>query len=213
MELIDAINYVSSKLSVIEGVKTDIILSEPCNSSDIDELENKFKIEFSKQLKDIYLNHTSTIKFSWNIDDNLFGLNCKRGCVNLLSPKEIIKKFDDMISIVEEGTINYDELAENEGLKALVEDWPNWIPISKFPNGDYFCIDKDKYENPMIFLEHDVMDGGPNVHGLKIALNFDDLVYKWSKVGFVDIYDWTNGINSYGINFNSEVFEKLISVL
>ncbi len=213
MSLIDIINDIHLKLSVIDGVKTDISLSEHCNSSEINELEKKFEIQFSKQLKDIYLNHASTIQFSWNVDDNRFGLNCKRGFVNLLSPKDIISKYDDMISMVGEGVANPDELAENEGLKALVEDWPNWIPIFSFPNGDYFCIDKHEDGNPIIFLEHDVMDGGPNVHGLKIALNFDDLVYKWSKVGFVDIYDWTDGTNSDGIDFNLEVFKELLKVL
>lgn len=214
MNLLDLVNHVHLKLSSIDGIEiSKVRLLEPCSSFEIEELEKRFGIKFPKQLKDIYMNCSSSILFRWNVNDARFGLNCNRGCINLISPTDVIKIYDDMISMVEEGKSNPDELEENEGLKALVEDWPNWIPILSFPNGDYFCIDKRTSGNSIILLEHDVMDGGPNVHGLKLAVDFDDLVVKWSKIGFVDIYDWTDGTNEDGIDSNLEVFKELLKVL
>ena len=211
MNLLDLINNVHLKLSSIDGVETSkVTLSEPCSSFELEELEKKFGTTFSNQLKDIYLNYSSSILFSWSVDDARFGLNCKRGYINLIPPIDVIKRYEDMISMVEEGKFNTDELEENEGLKALVEDWPNWIPIFSFTNGDCFCIDKSTNGNPIILLEHDVMDGGPNVHGLKLAVNFDDLIDKWSKIGFVDIYDWSEGTDENGIDLNKTMFENLI---
>jgi len=212
MNLLDFINNTYLNLSNINGFNVNkVMLTEPCSSYEVEELEKKFGVELPKQLKEIYINCSSSIQFNWNVDDARFGINCKRGFVNLFSPKEIMRRYDDMMHMVEEGKLNTDELNENEGLRALVNDWPNWIPIFSFPNGDYFCICKN--DNTIVLLEHDVMDGGPNVHGLKLAGDFNDLIDKWSKVVFVDIYDWTNGTNDDGIDLNADVFKELLEVL
>lgn len=81
----------------------------------------------------------------------------------------------------------------------------------KHHNGDAFCI--DKRNETIVFLEHDVVDGGPNVHGLLLAINFDDLIKKWSKVCFVEVFDWTDGINEDGIDVESIIFSRLFLLI
>ncbi|WJH36638.1 hypothetical protein N6H14_13390 [Paenibacillus sp. CC-CFT747] len=70
-----------------------------------------------------------------------------------------------------------------------------------------------KQEGAIVFLEHDVMDGGPFIHGTKIAMNFNDLINKWQKAAFVDIFDWSKGTNSEGIDLRDPIFEKIVAKL
>lgn len=115
-----------------------------------------------------------------------------------------------MKEMVDDGRTRLNDCLD-EGWEALVNDWSFWIPIITFRNGDAFCI--DKRNETIIFLEHDVVDGGPNVHGLLLAINFDDLIRKWSKVGFVEVFDWTDGINEDGIDVESIIFSQLLPLI
>lgn len=68
-----------------------------------------------------------------------------------------------------------------------------------FDNGDFFCIDMREKSFPVVFLEHDVMDGGPNLHGLRIASDLGKLLDLWSQVYFVEC-DWSLIVEDSGIN-------------
>ncbi|MFS0916464.1 SMI1/KNR4 family protein [Brevibacillus sp. 179-C 1.1 NHS] len=166
---------------------------------------------FPDTLRNFYLDQASSIKFNWESKLRIFGDECKFGGINLLSPTEIISFIDEMQWLVQESKDNHDELNNNLGLQALVDDWPHWLPVISFENGDAFCI--DRRDHSIVFLEHDVMDGGPNVHGVKIACSFEDLIRKWSTIGFVDIYDWTDGTNESGIDLQNSMFESIIDQL
>lgn len=106
-----------------------------------------------------------------------------------------------------EGKLNR-EYEENPGLQVLVRDWPHWLPFVTFLNGDAFCIDMKNQS--VVFLEHDVMDGGPYIHGTKVADDIDKLFEKWMQIAFVDVYDWSKFVNEEGINLAEPGFSLLL---
>lgn len=208
MELFETIENVYLKLLSIDGIETDkLIITEPIDGSTMVAIEQEISFLLPDTLRTFYMNQASSVAFNWESESEMFGSECKFGGINLLSPAAIVDSIQEMESIVQEAKADQDELSNDLGLQALVDDWPYWLPIIGFENGDAFCI--DKRDNSIVFLEHDVMDGGPNVHGLKIASSFDDLITTWSQIGFVDIYDWSDGINESGIDLQNPTFKRI----
>ena len=214
MNIIQRIKKCNDELRGIQGVDIgEFIVSPPTSNQVLDELETKLEYKLPVILRDFYLNQASSVSFSWMVgNQDVFGRDCTYGKIQIPSPYELLDLVLEMKGMVQEAIQNSEELATNEGLRALVDDWEYWIPISIFTNGDAFCISTKK-DGEIVFLEHDVMDGGPNIHGLKIANNFDDLINKWSKVAFVDIYDWSKGTNDEGIDLSNIIYSKLLSVI
>lgn len=210
MTFLSEVNNIHNKFTNIEGIEvSDINFKDPVKLSDIEKLEKNIGHSLPKSLKEIYINETSKLLFDWSAEPDLFGIDCKSGYIKLLSPEEVMEKVFEMKEMVEEGNNNQEELDSNEGLRALVNDWGHWIPIFSFPNGDAFCIDTRKDKMPIVFLEHDVMDGGPYIHGTIIAASFEDLLEIWSKVSFVDIYDWSIAVDGTGLNIENPIFDKI----
>jgi hypothetical protein len=125
----------------------------------------------------------------------------------LFTARKIITTYGEMLEMVQESK-NSHEFSTNVGLQALVLDWPNWIPITRFPNGDLFCIDVTK-KFSVVFLEHDVMDGGPYIHGTTIARNLEKLLELWDEIAFADVYDWSKYCNEIGIDIENPLFNNI----
>ena len=213
--LMNTVLDIKTKLSNIPGVLVgEWIVNPPIAINEIETIEKSLPDKLPKLLKNFYSCEAQSLKFTWEAKDkSIFGDECKRGILNILSPKEILGFWNDMQSQVHEARQNDEELQENVGIQALVKDWPFWIPIVRFPNGDAFCLEVKECSNSEIysinFLEHDVMDGGPFIHGLRIATNFEELIERWSKIGFADVFDWSRVTNVDGIDLNSLIFLEI----
>lgn len=208
MNLIKLIEEVKDRVNLTNKIEVnETIENSKVSADELKKIESYIGIEFPYTLRELYLNYASQVRFSWTTEENIFGKQCKNGRINILSPRKIEEMYSDMKSTVDE-FINCEE--ENEGLKALVDDWIHWIPIITFPNGDAFCIDKRSSNKPVVLLEHDVMYGGPNLHGLKIATNFDVLMQNWTRINFVDIYDWSLVVNEDGIDLTKTIFDSML---
>ncbi|MFD0695439.1 SMI1/KNR4 family protein [Paenibacillus sp. GCM10027628] len=207
------INKVFEKSALLHKHGTEIDLSDPLPKIDMSKW-NALVAALNKALpvalKKIYLEETSGLIFKWSASKEKFGDPCKRGYLHLLSPEEIITTYGEMLKMVQESK-NSHEFSTNVGLQALVVDWPNWIPITRFPNGDLFCIDVTKNFS-IVFLEHDVMDGGPYIHGTTIARNLEKLLELWDKIAFADVYDWSKYCNEKGIDIENPLFNSIRSL-
>jgi len=138
----------------------------------------------------MFIHFSKSVSFNWTSNGS-YGEDCRIGGIRIDPPQTIADNYLEMLQMVNEANMNQDELEENEGLKVMVNDWPHWIPIISFMNGDAFCINKKNNSFDVVFLEHDVMDGGPYIHGLQVASNVEDLLNRWSQIGFVEVNDWS----------------------
>lgn len=183
----------------IQVLRCDIQLNN--EKYDFNDLENKIGFKFKENIKKIYSKYKS-INLTWEIEETR-----ERGCFNLISCDNLYSYYKEQVEMSEE-FIGEDE---TEDLQCILEDIRNWIPFCTFPNGDAFCI--DKRNSKVVFYEHEVFDSGINLHGLVIAKSIEDLIIKWSKVLFIDIYDWYDGVyEGEGINLSKEVYKNIINI-
>lgn len=214
MDIAKVINEVRIKISEIEEFcEQKYIENKPITKNELENVENELGFTFPNSLRQFYLNKSAGLQYSWTVVQDLFRLEYDNGWLHILSPNEILL-FHKEIKVIIEETVQNKEISDfDEGIIESVKDWEYWIPIVLFPNGDAFCIDKKSDYKNVLFLEHDVMDAGPNLHGLKLAKNFDDLLDKWSKVAFIDIFDWTEGVDSDGINLKKQIYKPLLELI
>lgn len=214
MDIAKVINEVRIKISEIEEFcEQKYIENKPITKNELENVENELGFIFPNSLRQFYLNKSAGLQYSWTVVQDLFRLEYDNGWLHILSPNEILL-FHKEIKVIIEETVQNKEISDfDEEIIESVKDWEYWIPIVLFPNGDAFCIDKKSDYKNVLFLEHDVMDSGPNLHGLKLAKNFDDLLDKWSKVAFIDIFDWTEGVDSDGINLKKQIYKPLLELI
>lgn len=159
-----------------------------------------FKFGISNKIKNIY-NLYSKFFLTWEC--NSFNI---RGFVYFVSYEKILPEHDRLCEMLSE--LDNELIYEQN---KIIEDISHWYPIFIFPNGDKFCY--DDRNGKIVFFEHDVFDCGANLHGLVIAESMDDLLEKWSKVLFVDIYDWYEGVDECGIDINKSVYKPILQIL
>ena len=76
-----------------------------------------------------------------------------------------------------------------------------------FRTGDTICW--DARDGRVVFCEHDVIDGGPLVHGALLAHDVEDFVERWSAIGFVEQWDWRSVCQADGIDIQHRAFAEL----
>lgn len=154
---------------------------------------------FDDECKKIYSKY-SYIKVSWINSNN----DC--GYLELLPYDKIISKHKELIDLSED----FKSYSDSEETDLIVEDIKNWLPIFRFPNEDYFCI--DNRNGKIVFFEHEVFETGINLHGLVLARNINDLIEKWSEILFVDIYDWFEGVDENGIDLSKDIYKNILKL-
>lgn len=183
----------------IQVLRCDMHLNnEKC---DFNDLENEIGFKFKENIKEVYSRYKS-INLSWEIEETR-----ERGYFNLIPCDNLYSYYKEQVEISEE-LIGDDE---REDLECILEDVRNWIPFCTFPNGDAFCI--ERRNSKVVFYEHEVFDSGINLHELVIAKSIEDLIIKWSKVLFIDIYDWYDGVyEQEGIDLSKDVYKNIINI-
>lgn len=209
--ILEHLEYVRNKISALAGVNVNNDEVELNNDNvAASKIESLFKSKFfSSQLLEIY-GLVNRVKFSWEANNSIFGPKCRFGYFNLLSLEEIQIAFNDQVEQANEAKSN--SLEDEKGYAAIINDWPYWLPIFRFPSGDSFCVETRNTNLPIVFLEHDVMDCGPNLHGMQIAPNLESLLNLWSHLLFVEVRDWTEVCDANGINEQNELFSKILSL-
>lgn len=211
MFLLNAVDRVREQLRHVPGVEIQHDQKlPPASTHEISALERELKQQLPRSLRRVLSEEAGGLLFGWVTEGNLFGPECRYGGIHLLSPEEAVEVARELRQYAAE--VQQDPiLVARAGFAAMIEDWPFWIPVCRFMSADCFCLDirRGGDDYPVVFLEHDVMGGGPNVHGLQLAPNFEDLVLRWSELAFVELHDWTPAISDTGIDVGSALFRQL----
>ncbi|WP_310601878.1 hypothetical protein [Anaerosporobacter sp.] len=178
--------------------RNDIIIVDKCIlKHQMDYSFDLFEYGISDEVKYLYNNYKK-FHFVWKEDAERI-----QGFIELVPYEEILDKhreINEIANSVEAGCIEEQEI--------VINDLKNWYPIFRFPNGDAFCY--DKRNGKIAFWEHEVFDTGINLNGLIIAESIDYLLENWSKVLFVDIYDWYEGVNESGIDLSKQIYSRFL---
>lgn len=183
----------SNKRCNIEIVKSNILKCKMNYSFEL------FEFGISEETKYIYNNYKRYM-LSWEEKvQNICGF------INFIPYESILRENKELCELAENMD---DDLIEDQNV--VINDLKHWYPIFSFANGDAFCY--DKRNGKVVFFEHEVFDTGVNLNGLVIADNIDILLEKWSKILFVDIYDWYEGVNEHGIDLSKPIYEKVMQI-
>lgn len=112
--------------------------SPPVTAAALAAVEQRLGHRLPDDLQQVYLAEAGALKFRWKTQ--LLGDACKAGYTELLSPQKVAKEFEEQIGMAEDARREGLDKAD-EGYQLLVRDWPNWIPIFRFPNGDRLGAD------------------------------------------------------------------------
>ena len=193
------LDYFKSFMKTLDGITNIVIQKRNIIQQDKGYSFDLFEHDISDEVKYLY-NHYSAFNISWEESSAKIG-----GWVEFIPYERIVeehKELNEMAECVEKQT---------EEDTTVLNDLKNWYPLFRFPNGDAFCY--DKRNGKVVFFEHEVFDTGMNLHGLVIADSIECLLEKWSKALFIDIYDWTEGVDEHGINLNMPVYERVQQLL
>lgn len=93
--------------------------------------------------------------------------------------------------------------------------WYNKLVFDEIANGDMLAIDigNGNVDGQVVYLSHD----GDELHGTKMANNFEDLLIRWAPIGFIgeECWQWEPFITSEGISptcDNALKFRKLLKL-
>ena len=121
-----------------------------------------FQHGVSDEVKYLY-NHYKKFMLHWEEKNQKLD-----GYIHFVPYEDLRKEYEEMCELAESVE---EDLIEDQ--VQVTNDLKNWYPVFKFPNGDAFCY--DKRTGKIVFFEHEVFDGGINLHGLIIAESIDDL--------------------------------------
>ena len=221
--LLDRAQHVQRKLNSVQGLEvTGAEFGAPIDISQVHDAERQLGLAFPESLRLVYTTETSRTRLLWRAAPEVFGPTCRYGDLELLSPSDVVEHADGLRALAVDAVRDYDP-AEYPGWGAIARDWPFWIPVFGFGNGDYFCLDMrvrgrstnagsgDGTDPPIVFLPHDVMwdDPLPPSHGRQVAENFADLLERWSRIAFVFRFSWADATTSAGIDIDSPILAAL----
>jgi cell wall assembly regulator SMI1 len=87
----------------------------------------------------------------------------------------------------------------------------HWLSIIDEGNGDTLCIDLSDSDGPVIFNQHDWLDGGTGDNGHPLAANWRAFLIAWGSVCFQfpkDLY-WPSCFHKLGgVDWNSDEFRE-----
>lgn len=193
IDYFEELNKKLNKRCNIEIVKSNILKCKMNYSFEL------FEFGISEETKYIYNNYKRYM-LSWEEKvQNICGF------INFIPYESISRENKELCELAENMD---DDVIENQDV--VINDLKHWYPIFSFANGDAFCY--DKRNGKVVFFEHEVFDTGVNLNGLVIADNIDILLEKWSKILFVDIYDWYEGVNEHGIDLSKPIYEKVMQI-
>ena len=186
--------------------------------AEVRDAERRLGSSFPESLRSLYTTEASRARLRWTATPDVFGPRCRYGDLELLAPADVVKHAEGLRALAADAARDYDP-NEYPGWGAIGRDWPSWIPIFAFGNGDYFCLDVRKpttrtaagSDFAFVFLPPDVMwdDPLPESHGRQVGQGFEDLVTRWSKVGFVFRFSWSDAADDTGIDVTAPVLSRL----
>ena len=133
MVLLSAIAEVERIVASVRGVEVSSAQANlPVALEVLRQIETGLGVTIPAALRSVYVQEVRSLSFSWVASRDVFGENCSRCNVQLLSPEDAVGHFQDQMAQAEEAV--KEGLAEtDEGYQALAQDWPYWFPAFRFP--------------------------------------------------------------------------------
>jgi hypothetical protein len=111
------------------------------------------------------------------------GRDARHGGIWLMSPQEARSEIRQYLDLIEDER----EFAEPRHVELAEVTWGSWIPFHRFASGDCLAVEP---AGEVVLWQHDLLDGGPYYHGLRLGASLDDFCSAWARVAFAEPRDW-----------------------
>jgi hypothetical protein len=165
-----------------QGVKVRFERGKPLAASAIERARAEAFIPIPPSLIDFYAEIGDGMEFAWSSkgNDRLFA-NHEIPKIEECAPQSF-----DNVSWLPEWKDDYEfpyvkdpALAKTTALKMR-----KWLPFWDTGNGDSFCLDTSLAPSPVLFNQHDWLDGGSGKNGHQVADSLFEFYSQWAEVCF-----------------------------
>ena len=122
-----------------------------------------------------------------------------------MTPAEAATEVGDYAVLLEEER----EAADPTDVGLAERSWLTWTPFHRFASGDCVAVDRS---GEVVLWQHDLLDGGPYVHGLRLGATLTGFVSAWARVGFAEPRDWrqVTTAEDAGLNLDGAAWTLLL---
>jgi hypothetical protein len=100
-----------------------------------------------------------------------------------MSPPEAESEIRQYLDIIDDER----DFAEPRHLELAKATWATWTSFHRFASGDCLAVEP---AGEVVLWQHDLLDGGPYYHGLRLGASLDDFLTTWARVAFAEPRDW-----------------------
>jgi hypothetical protein len=111
------------------------------------------------------------------------GRDARHGGIWFMTPAEARSEAREYAAMIDDER----EFADSSHLALAEQSWLIWTPFHRFASGDCLAVEPD---GEVVLWQHDLLDGGPYYHGLRLGSSLDDFLHTWARVGFAEPRDW-----------------------
>jgi hypothetical protein len=124
----------------------------------------------------------ASIQVRWYDEQRRLGRDATGGGLVLLAPRETLDEIETYAMLLD------DERDDpNEHYELAARTWGAWTPFHRFPSGDSLALNET---GAVTVWQHDLLDGGPYVHGLVLGPDLLTFLEAWARVCWAEPRDW-----------------------
>ena len=177
--ILDRVQMVRQTLLRLSAEELRLDVGRPVRADELSAAEALVGRKFPEEVRGVYSDEAGSLRLQWRC--SALPRYERGGDLNLLSPERAAARLLDQRNHARDCCA--DETAH------LLAAWANWLPVFVFASGDAMCVDLDA-DDCIVFLEHDVADDGPNLHGLVLGSGLLEFIGRWERHYFAELLDW-----------------------
>jgi cell wall assembly regulator SMI1 len=169
------------------GVVCDISIGEPASAQELAAVENELGVTLPGELREFYTTVGNGYSMYWNADaSNARNPWGSLQVLSLVSLAEVYTGWRGMALYDSEAADRYGfPYTKNPTLakQTAARQW-HWLPVIEEGNGDLICVDLSVSGGPVVFHQHDWLDGGTGDDGHVLAPGWGAFLNGWGSVCF-----------------------------
>jgi SMI1 / KNR4 family (SUKH-1) len=168
------------------GLEVDFECGKPLTERQIRARGKNLSIPLPGSLVDLYREMGDGVWLSWDADHGGGDGSGPFAMVEFEPLGDLIARFEHGKSYSVEWADDYDYSGTRDPVlaRATALGMRSWFPFLEEGNGDSLCLDSSAPECPVVFNQHDWMDGGTGENGSPMGASLFEFLEDWSRVCF-----------------------------
>lgn len=190
------------------GLEPEFERNPPITKQRMEELRKRASIPLPESLLALYQEIGDGMRFHWSSgeEEGPFANIEFEPLEDLMSEHESARSY----SVEWDDSYQYPFVDDSILAKQTALKMRNWFAFHAEGNGDMFCLDTADPSCPVVFDQHDWMDGGTGDNGAVMAASLRQFMEEWSQVCFqmpTSLW-WGSVLRDGRVDWNSDEFPQ-----